>query len=1097
MQKNMLDLLRCLRLEHDCLLSGQGDMTLGYALTLPEIFTLSAAEYQALHEAWVKALRVLPPHTIVHKQDWFLEKSWKADFTGDTKSFLSVSSERFFHERPWLDHHAFLYLTKRSAGQQSSGGLFPDLFRKTLAPAETLGDRVFKDFVASAGQFVRILEDSGFISLRRLGADEIASSPDRIGVVEQYCSLRETAPVAGDIYFGEEVPGRKSLEANNIHFGEGIRVGPAHAILYTLADALNLPATCGASSAYAPYSTERTAFSLGFAANIGSLLPCNHLYNQYILVEDPAETLKGFERKRLRFRSLSRHSRENAVSMEAAEAFLQEAVSQQRLPVKAHFNILAWTEDRERLKDLRNGLSAGISRLDATPREETMGAAPIWWGGIPGMEGGFPLVECFDCFAEQACCFLNYESHTRDSVSPGGVRLNAVPMSGAQSNSIQLNGVRLNGVRLGDRQMGRPLHVNLEIDPGTGQPLQNGNLFILSGSGGGKSFFMNHLARSYYEQGTHVLIVDVGHSYQVQCMLHKGYYFTYEESHPITFNPFFLPEGEILDTEKKENLKTLLLALWKKSDETYNRSEYVALSIALQLYYEHLAAYPELFPCFDSFYEFLRRDFTVRLRSDQVKDKDFDHANFLYVLRPYYKGGEFDYLLNARENLDLLHERFIVFELDNIKDHPILFPVVTLVIMAAFLAKMRKLPGVRKFIIIEEAWKAIAREGMAEYIQYLFKTVRKFHAKAAVVTQEIEDIVSSTIIKQAILNNSDCKVLLDQSKFQNKFDTVQELLGLTEKQKAEVLSLNKAPEPGRQYKDCWISLGSAYSRVYRLEVSREEYLVYTTNQAEKMRVLESIRNHGGDVRKGIRALLDSPMPAATKEVVAAVKLMAPAILVPVVLMILTVFAPLQPVRAQIPVVGIVTTIVKKAIQAADLEVQRLQTQTIVLQDAQQQLENTLSEMRLTDISNWLGNLRDLYAEYYNELWTVKNVIAGYDRLTQLVQLQAKIVSGSQTAYSLAKQDRNFSVAELETQYKIYSGIVAQSLKNSQDAMAVVSSFVTQMSDEQRMALIGQAEQHMQQNYDDLQQYSRQNIQLSLQRGMEQNDAASVKQLYGL
>jgi len=334
----------------------------------------------------------------------------------------------------------------------------------------------------------------------------------------------------------------------------------------------------------------------------------------------------------------------------------------------------------------------------------------------------------------------------------------------------------------------------------------------------------------------------------------NGYYFTYSETKPIKFNPFNIVAGDVLDTEKKESIKTLLLALWKKDNETYNRSEYVALSNALQLYFEKLDKVSDLFPCFNTFYEFLRDEFVEVLKEDKVKDKDFDVSNFLYVLRPYYKGGEFDYLLNATENLDLLHQRFIVFELDNIKDHPILFPVVTIIIMEVFISKMRKLKGIRKMILIEEAWKAIAKEGMAEYIKYLFKTVRKFYGEAIVVTQDIEDIISSPVVKQSIINNSDCKILLDQSKYQNKFDQIQELLGLTEKEKALVLSINKANDPAKKYKEVFISLGGMLSKVYRTEVSPEEYLAYTTEEKEKMKVQQAAEMFGGDIEKGIASL---------------------------------------------------------------------------------------------------------------------------------------------------------------------------------------------------------------------------------------------------
>ena len=388
------------------------------------------------------------------------------------------------------------------------------------------------------------------------------------------------------------------------------------------------------------------------------------------------------------------------------------------------------------------------------------------------------------------------------------------------------------------------MHVDISDEPVSRGICTNRNKFILGPSGSGKSFFTNHMVRSYYEQGTHIVLVDVGHSYKGLCDLVKGYYFTYSETNPIRFNPFYIGEHDALDTEKKESIKTLLLALWKKDNETYNRSEYVALSNALQLYYEQLEKQPVLFPCFNSFYEFVRDEFTLVIHQDKVKEKDFDISNFLYVLRPYYRGGEFDYLLNAEENLDLLGQRFIVFELDNIKDHPILFPAVTIIIMEVFISKMRKLKGIRKMILIEEAWKAIAKEGMAEYIKYLFKTVRKFYGEAVVVTQEVEDIISSPVVKQAIINNSDCKILLDQSKYQNKFDAIQELLGLTDKEKALVLSVNKANEPGRKYKEVFISLGGVLSKVYRTEVSPEEYLAYTTEEKEKVKVQEYTKKYG-------------------------------------------------------------------------------------------------------------------------------------------------------------------------------------------------------------------------------------------------------------
>jgi conjugation system TraG family ATPase len=813
MEKELSQLLPIYGMEGDCLLSKQGDFTLPFRMEKPEIFTLSAEQYDGLQQTFVKAIRVLPPNSILHAMDWFTSERYNADLGGEEHSFLAGSSERFFHERPWLRHESYLFVTRKTGSRRDSTSASSSLLRKTLLPWESISQTMIREFRDVVSQFVRILQDSGLIRIEPLKPEDLWSTPGRAGLLERYCTLcREDQPVLQDI-----------------QWKDGLRIGNRQGVLYTLADAEDLPGICSSRSDYPVYATDTTRYPVGFASGLGPLLDCDHIYNQYVFIDNPQEALKKLEARRLRLQSLAAYSRENAASEQGVNAFLNEAVEQQRQPVLAHFNVWAWTEDGRKLADIRNRIASAISRLDASARQETAGAMQLWWAGIPGNEGDFPLNETFRTFSEQAACFFNLETNYRSSKSPFGIRL-------------------------GDRITGWPLHVDIDDEPRKRGLTANSNMFVLSGSGGGKSFYMNHLVRTYYELGVHILLIDIGHSYEVQCAMHGGYYFTYREESPIKFNPFYVGPDDLLDTEKRESIKTLLLALWKKTEEGHNRSEYVALSNALQGYFEKLEKDTTIFPCFDSFYEYLKGEFSATLKADNVKDKDFDLPNFLYVLRPFYKGGEFDYLLNARQNLDLLHQRFIVFELDNIKSHPILFPVVTLIIMELFVSKMRKLKGIRKMIVVEEAWKAIAQQGMAEYIKFLFKTVRKFFAIAVVVTQEVEDMVSSQVIRQAIVSNSDVKILLDQSKFANKFDEIQALLGITEKQKAEILSINKGHEPGSSYKDVWIGLGATHSKVYRLEVSPEEYYAYTSDQRDKVLLSRYVEKYG-DVRTAIQRLV--------------------------------------------------------------------------------------------------------------------------------------------------------------------------------------------------------------------------------------------------
>ncbi len=882
--KNLSDILPIYAVEQDFILSKMGDITIGFSCVLPEIFTMSSDEFEAFHQGWVKAIKVLPVGCVLYKQDWFMEEKHQADYSSD-KSFLLRSSERYFNERQYLDHTCYLFLTKRPKDRVQPISIFSTLLRDHIVPEETLDQKFFEEFNSVVGQFEKIITDTGFIKMNRLTDEKLNSA------IHQYLNLGLDNVV------------------RDIQFENGISIGEKHCELFTLADPKNLPSLCGSRINYDKYSTDKTKFSIGFATPVGQLLSVNHIYSQYIFIEDASSTLKKMESKKLRLQSLSAYSRANAMAKNATEEFLNEAVGYGRLPVKAHFNILAWTDNKEGLREIRNQCSSALTMIDATPKIETLGAPQIFWAGIPGNAADLPINETFDTFTNQACCFLNLETNYRSSISSMGIRL-------------------------GDRISGRPLHVDISDEPMEKGIITNRNKMIIGPSGSGKSFLTNHTSRSYLEAGSHIVVVDMGHSYRGLCEMMKGYYFTYSEKEPIRFNPFYLEEDAVLDTEKKESIKTLLLALWKKDDESFFRSEYVALSNALQLYYEK----EMLFRCFDTFYEFLERDFVKILQTQNVKEKDFDVSNFLYVLRPYYKGGEFDYLLNAKENLDLLGQPFIVFEIDTIKDHPILFPVVTIIIMELFISKMRKLKGVRKIILIEEAWKAIAKAGMADYIKYLFKTVRKYYGEAIVVTQEIEDILSSEIVKQSIVNNADCKILLDQSKYQNKFDQVQELLGLTDKEKAMALSINKSNDPLRKYKEVFISLGGIVSKVYRVEVSREEYLTYTTEEKEKMMVEKASKRYG-DMERGIKSIVFG------------------------CLLLLSVSG-----NGQAPIVG---TVISKVVKAIDLKVQRLQNETLFLQNAQKVMENKLHELKLAEISNWSQKQIELYQQYYNELNQVK------------------------------------------------------------------------------------------------------------------------------
>ena len=616
-----------------------------------------------------------------------------------------------------------------------------------------------------------------------------------------------------------------------------MRIGDKRLCLHTLSDTEDLPGKLSTDMRYERMSTDRSDCRLSFAAPVGLLLSCNHIYSQYVFIDNAQEILQMMEKNSRNMLSLSRYSRSNAVNQEWTEMYLDEAHTKGVLPVRCHCNVIAWAEDAEEFRRIRNDTGSQLAMMECTPRYNTVDTPVLYWTGIPGNAGDFPAEESFYTFLEQAVCLFAGETNYRSSPSPFGIRM-------------------------ADRQNGIPVHVDISDLPMKRGIITNRNKFILGPSGSGKSFFTNHLVRNYYEQGAHILLVDTGNSYQGLCrMIHDrtcggdGIYITYEEDNPISFNPFYTDSGQF-DVEKRESIKTLILTLWKREDEAPKRSEEVALSGAVNAYIRKITGNREARPDFNGFYEFVDGDYRRMIAEKKVREKDFDIDGFLNVLEPFYKGGDYDFLLNSDRELDLTNRRFIVFELDNISGNKVLLPVVTLIIMETFIAKMRRLKGIRKVILIEECWKALMSANMSGYIQYLFKTVRKYFGEAVVVTQEVDDIISSPIVKEAIINNSDCKILLDQRKYMNKFEHIQRLLGLTEKEKSQILSINQANHPGRFYREVWIGLGGTRSAVYATEVSAEEYFTFTTEESEKLEVQRLAEELDGNLELAIRRMAE-------------------------------------------------------------------------------------------------------------------------------------------------------------------------------------------------------------------------------------------------
>lgn len=811
--------------EDGLLVSKSGDITRLFELTLPQVYTSSDVEIDAMNECWCRAVRTLPNYSIVHKQDVFSESVWQDEPFSD--SFLQEASARHFTGRTVLRHRCFLYVTLSTKNGLKTTSAGNAILRNRVVPQDAIDSMRIDTFNDSVDQMVNILK-SGGIACRELTEDEVLGTDDHFGVIEQYLTLNYSGE--GEILY-------------DLHVNEDdLMVGDKYVSCFSLGELTDLPNVVSTSKRNEKLSTDVSSLADCFSYELCLKLPFDHIYNQYIFVDDSNENLRELEKQGRKMESLSAISRENAVNKEFNDEYLTQAQVMKEHSIHAAFNVLVWDSSYTRLLEKNSQVGGVLSNLDCQVSKTEVIVPHIFWAGIPGASSNYPSEMKFLSFIAPSVCFFNMESNYRDITGENGY-----------------------GLKLTDRISGAPVRVDVSDEPVRRGWASAKNKFILGPSGSGKSFFTNVMMAQKYEQGEHLVIVDVGDSYLGLCQLihertngEDGIYFTFKEEEPISFNPFYV-EDYVYTEEKMAQLLSLICILWKNEHEDISKAEETHIETALNAYIGIIKDHREIFPCFNTFYAFLSKQFKEYLVKKSVRIENFDIDNLIQVLAPYAKGGKYEYLLNSKDKLDLLHKRFVVFELDNIKDHKVLFPVVTIVLMDTYISKMRRLqPHERKIILIEEAWKAISKSGTAEFIKYLYKTVRKHNGEVIVVTQEVGDIIGNEIIKDAIINNADEKILLDQSKFLNRFDEIQSTLALSEKEKALVLSINKDLQKNEQrakYKEVFISFNSAFSAVYGVEVSPEEYLTFSTTKEEKGVVLQYAKELGS-MRKGIMKYID-------------------------------------------------------------------------------------------------------------------------------------------------------------------------------------------------------------------------------------------------
>ena len=661
----------------------------------------------------------------IHKQDIISRKEFKNE-DGDKHEFLSESYFRYFKGRVYTDSATYITITQESKKSRLL----------------SFDNKKWRDFLVKIRKVQDQLKDAG-IAAHFLNKEEASEYVDRFFAMN----------------FKDKIVSMSNFKVDE----ESIDMGDKRCKVYSLVDVdcANLP------SAIRPFTNievNNTSMPVDLMSLVDNIPGAEVVvYNQIVYMPNQKRELALLDKKKNRHASMPNPS--NQMAVEDIKRVQEVVARENKQLVYTHYNFVVGVSPDTDLQKCTNHLENSFGRMGIHISKRAYNQLELFVNSFPG--NCYGMSDEYDRFltlGDAASCLMYKEKiqHSEDT-----------PLK----------------VYYTDRQ-GVPVAIDITGKEGRNKLTDNSNFFCLGPSGSGKSFHMNSVVRQLWEQNTDVVMVDTGNSYEGLCEYVGGKYISYTEEKPITMNPFRINREE-LNVEKTGFLKNLVLLIWKGSQGTVTKTEDRLIDQVITEYYD------TYFNGFTGFTPPLREDLRKSLiiddrnRSHQNPDETeaqreerlertinqieqrrkelkveslsfntfyefsvqripdicsensiggIDISTYRYMMKDFYRGGNHDKTLNENMDSSLFDETFIVFEIDAIKDDPLLFPIVTLIIMDVFLQKMR-IKKNRKVLVIEEAWKAIASPLMAEYIKYLYKTARKFWASVGVVTQEIQDII--------------------------------------------------------------------------------------------------------------------------------------------------------------------------------------------------------------------------------------------------------------------------------------------------------------------------------------------------------------------